>query len=137
MYSIYVEDWLAVYRREQFHFVQLEEFSASPEEHTNRIFKFLNLGKPYGHFVIYNLQSPMDIWLFCCCYFLKLRPVSTSQNLSRYKLCSYHQLVPCCYLQQWCRPMRWWTDMHTNAHKCTQTHTTHTHPHTHLPLKHI
>ena len=45
LYSIYVEDWLDVYRREQFYFVKLEEFSESPQEHANRIFKFLNLGK--------------------------------------------------------------------------------------------
>ena len=47
LYSIYVEDWLAVYRKEQFYFLQLEEFSESPEEYTNKIFEFLNIGKLY------------------------------------------------------------------------------------------
>ena len=54
LYSIYVEDWLDVYKREQFYFVQLEEFSESPEEHTNRIFEFLDIGKLY---VIWNIVS--------------------------------------------------------------------------------
>ena len=80
LYSIYVEDWLDVYRREQFYFVQLEEFSESPEEHTNKIFEFLDIGKLY---VIWNIVALSHWWynLFLFEYpILPAEPLGTDVN---------------------------------------------------------
>lgn len=45
MYSVFIEDWLRIFRRDQIMFIRSEDFSEDVESHMRRIFAFLGVGK--------------------------------------------------------------------------------------------
>lgn len=44
LYYVYIQDWFAVYPREQFHFVRLRDYSKNTDFEMEKVFNFLHLG---------------------------------------------------------------------------------------------
>ena len=45
LYSIYIEDWLKIFHRDQLHFVHYESYVANRTEEIGKVIDFLGLGK--------------------------------------------------------------------------------------------
>ena len=45
IYAVFVNDWLKVFPREQFHFIRFENYKRNKTQEVDRVLKFLDTGK--------------------------------------------------------------------------------------------
>ena len=52
LYTIFIEEWLKVFPREQFHILRLEDYTEDKQLALNDIFQFLGVGKYYVYVLV-------------------------------------------------------------------------------------
>ena len=70
MYSVFVEDWLRIFTRDQIMFLRNEDYSEDVEGHMIKIFNFLDVGKLYtsSPFVWQRRQWELRLFVSNVCF---------------------------------------------------------------------